>query len=322
MNVPAPPSHVSNEIQAGRQFRIKGYNRLTLGASNYKPDVMAIKQHLAQAAPVVIGMQVGGTFMSRMLGQDLWRPDQRDYSLRGFSGHAMCVTGYDDNKYGGAFHIMNSWGTDWGNQGNAWVRYKDFEYFVKEAYGLHPMGSPEEQQANQNKLAVEFGLINIDTKKLIPLKQTGDMTFQTTAPLKSGDKFKVLVGNEVECNIYVFGQETDGSSYVLFPYTNKHSPFCGITGTRLFPKDYSMKLDEVGNQDLIGVLVSKEQLDFADFNRKINSSRQNSYSGKIRDAMGNQRVSAVNFRAGESIAFNTDLNGKNAVAVIIAIDKN
>ena len=32
-------------------------------------------------------------------------------------GHAMVVVGYDDDKYGGAFEILNSWGTYWGNKG-------------------------------------------------------------------------------------------------------------------------------------------------------------------------------------------------------------
>ena len=37
----------------------------------------------------------------------------------------MVVIGYDDNKYGGAFQILNSYGKAWGNNGKIWIRYND-----------------------------------------------------------------------------------------------------------------------------------------------------------------------------------------------------
>ena len=299
----------NSDIANARQFRINGYNRLTMGANNYKPDILSIKQNLAQGAPVVIGMQVGGTFMSRMIGRQTWQPTRQDYGLRGFSGHAMCVVGYDDNYDGGAFHIMNSWGTEWGNQGKAWVKYRDFEYFVKEAYGMHPMGSADTKKFDPNKMAVEFGLVDISKKATIALKQKGDMVFQTVQPISKGDKFKVLVANSIECFMYIFGQETDGSSYVLFPYPengqrrSKYSAYCGITGTRLFPRDLSLTADNIGNKDLISVVVSKEEIDFFRFNDRINNSRQRTYVDKVREALGSERISAVNFQTGKNGCF-------------------
>jgi hypothetical protein len=305
--------------RAGQAYRIKGFNRLTLGGGNYKPDILGIKQHLAQGAPVVIGMQVGGSFMSRMLGQKVWRPNRNDYSLRGFSGHAMCVIGYDDNLDGGAFQIMNSWGEDWGDRGIAWVRYPDFEHFVKEAYGLHPMGATE--KFDENKMAVEFGLLDMATKNTLGLRKVDEATFETLKPIRKGDKFKILISNSIECYVYVFGQESNGSSYVLFPYTEKHSPYCGITGTRLFPKDYSMTADEVGNRDYIAIVITKQPVDYNQLNARINSSRQKDYSGKLRDALADQRITAVSFHAGASIAFSAETKGKNAVGMVIAFDK-
>jgi C1A family cysteine protease len=308
-----------SQINKGKQYRIKGYNRLSLGGSNYKTDLMAIKQNLAQGAPVVIGMMVGGSFMSRMVSQKVWRPNQRDYSQRGYSGHAMCVIGYNDDFEGGAFQIMNSWGTEWGDDGIAWVRYKDFDYFVKEAYGLHPMGSGKKY--DDNKLGVEFGLLDLATQNTLSLRKKDDIVFQTTQPISQGDKFKVLIANSIECNIYIFGQETDGSSYVLFPYTDKHSPYCGITGTRLFPKDYSMVADDKGNKDFIAIVITKEPIDFAQFNRRINNSRQQTYAAKVKEALGNDRITNVNFQAGKTIAFEANRQGKNAVGMVLEIDK-
>lgn len=309
----------SSLINNGRQYQIKGYNRLTVGGNTYTPDIDGIRQNLAQGAPVVIGMQVGGTFMSRMLGQKVWHPTSSDRSKRGFSGHAMCVIGYDDDLEGGAFQIMNSWGSRWGQNGIGWVKYGDFQDYVKEAYGLYPMGSSD--QINKDKLSVEFGLLDLATEQTIPLDRAGDITFKSTRSIKKGDKFKVLVANTIECYVYVFGQETDGSSYVLFPYTEKHSAYCGITGTRLFPRDYSMKADELGTTDYMAVVVSKKPLDFNALNSNINNSNQSSYAEKLKQAIGNQRMDNAQFKYGKTIAFTAESKDKNVVATVIALTK-
>jgi hypothetical protein len=306
--------------QSAAPFRIKGYNRLTKGGNNYSPDLNGIRQHLAQGVPVIIGMQVGGTFMHQMRGKKVWVPTQRDYGLYGFSGHAMCVIGYDDQLEGGAFLIMNSWGRDWGQNGSAWVRYRDFEQFVKEAYGMYPMGNSE--QLNPNKLDIQFGLLDNATQKLLPLQETSNRVFRTRSPIRKGDKFKVAVTNSIECYIYVFGEEADGSSSVLFPYTEKHSPYCGITGTRVFPKDYSMTADEVGNRDRIAVVVSKSELNYQQLNQLLNQSRQSSYAGKFQEVLGPASIQKVQFNASESVRFSAEIKDREqAVGVVIEIDK-
>jgi len=238
-------------------YRIKGFQRFTDSKDQQHVDMLAIKQNLAQGAPVVIGMMVGGTFMQDMQGQDKWNPTQRDLSMPGFGGHAMCVIGYDDYKFGnsmGGFQIMNSWGPEWGRNGLAWVSYQDFDHFTREAYGLYPMG--EGLDAKPSVFDVRFGLVDNTRKQNIPLNHLGGRTFRTASPVSKGTKFKIEVTNNAECYVYVFGEETDGSSYVLFPYTPKHSPYCGIKGTRLFPRDHSLQPDDVGAQDQMAIEVA------------------------------------------------------------------
>jgi C1A family cysteine protease len=310
-----PPTNAQR--QAGQQFRIQGFDRLTQSARDVKPDLLAVKQHVAQGYPVVIGMMVGGSFMGEMNRKSLWQPNQRDYSMRGYSGHAMCVIGYDDQKHGGAFRIMNSWGEEWGERGDCWVKYRDFDYFVKEAYGVYPTASAQER----NQMAIEFGLLDVNTQNIIGLARKGDMVFQTIKPLSKGDRFKVLIANSIECYVYVFGQEADGSSYVLFPYTEQHSPYCGITGTRLFPRDYSMVPDQVGNKDYIAVVISKEEIDFNQFNRQLNANRSGDYAARLRQALGNDRITKVDFKPSKTVAFQAETEGKKAVGMVIEIDK-
>lgn len=311
-----------SEKQRGAQFNIKGYQRLSRNDDDLRTDMLAIKQNLAQGAPVIIGMLVGGSFMQDMLGQELWVPTSEDYQQQGFGGHAMCVIGYDDYMFGneGGFQIMNSWGPEWGKNGLAWVRYKDFDFFVQEAYGLYPMGSGA--QFDNNKLKVAFGLISNDTKANIPLIKREGNIFATQMPIKKMSKFKVEVTNNIECYTYILGQETDGSSYVLFPYTPKHSPYCGITGTRVFPKDHSMQADAVGNKDYVAFIISKKPVDFKAMNTAVNASRQPTFASKVNEALASQLVQNVNFLPGNNVQFECDLNGKNAVAAILEIDKN
>ncbi len=316
----AQPSQ--RHIQLGRQYLIKGYNRLTKGSRNYGIDISAIKQNLAQGAPVVIGMMVGGSFMNAMRGREVWRPTQRDYSMAGFGGHAMCVIGYDDNLEGGAFQIMNSWGESWGDRGMAWVRYRDFEHFTKEAYGLHPMGSADDKQFDDSKMAVEFGLLDIEKQTPIRLKSTGDIVFRTVQPLRKGEtKFKVLIANSIECYVYIFGQETDGTSYVLFPYNEKYSPYCGITGTRLFPNDLHMTPDDIGDRDFIAIIVSKEELDYNVLNQAITQAPGTSYAQKVKSALGDTRSTDTSFAAGNTISFESNVEDAPIVATVIAMDK-
>ena len=311
-----------SEKQRGAQFNIKGYQRLSRNDDDLRTDMLAIKQNVSQGAPVLIGMLVGGSFMQNMLGQEMWIPTAEDYQQQGFGGHCMCVIGYDDYKFGneGGFQIMNSWGPEWGKNGIGWVRYKDFDYFVQEAYGLYPMGSGV--QFNENKLKVALGIISNDTKANIPLIRKENNVFATKTPIKKMSKFKLEVTNNIECYTYILGQETDGSSYVLFPYTPKHSPYCGITGTRVFPKDYSMQADNIGNKDFVAIIVTKKPVDFKVLNIAVNASKQTTFAGKVNEALASQLVGNVNFVAGNNVQFECDLNGKNAVVSILEIDKN
>jgi C1A family cysteine protease len=312
----------STQKQQAGQYKMTGFNRLTQGdksgVGNEKIDMVAIKQNLAQGAPVVIGMMVGGSFMQPMMGKDVWIPTENDLSQSGFGGHCMCVIGYDDNKEGGAFQIMNSWGSDWGKDGVAWVPYNVFEAFVVEAYGVYPMGNVDKPTGNA--LNIEFGLVDNASKRNIALTQKGNGIFVTQSPVKKGTQFKVEVTNTNECYTYVFASDENNQCAVLFPYTEKHSPYCGITGTRLFPKDYSMEVDNIGNRDYMAIVVTKTPIDYKALNTLINK-QSGSYEQKIRAALGNKLKSNLKYVQGETIGFNTNLSGEEAVLMVIEVEK-
>ncbi len=318
-----PNSMLTNKAS---QNKLHGFTRLTDGEGVDGINVRAVKEHLAKDAPVVIGMMVGGTFMQGMMGKEMWAPSDEDRSQMGFGGHAMCVIGYDDRKQ--AFQIMNSWGPEWGNNGVAWVRYADFKEFVREAYGIDPM--PKRGAAVNVSFECNIGLIKNDDKQYIPLKLKSGNIFETISTVAPGTKFKMEIKNSTECNIYIFGQETDGSSYTLFPYPNKDdatktsfSPFCGITGYRLFPRGKSLVPDNLGNKDVFAVVVTKQAIDWFAINNAISKSSQSSYAAKVADALKQNAINNVRFAtgAGGTISFKADNTQQNAVLCVVEVNK-
>ena len=318
----------SEERSIAKRYKIKGFQRLSASDDPNSPvDMLAMKQYLAQGSPVVIGMMVGGSFMQGMEGQDVWQPTQQDTRMSGFGGHAMCVIGYDDFKTtnGGAFQIMNSWGTDWGRNGIAWVPYDAFNYFAKEAYAVYPMGESADEKPD--RFDIRFGLAIVDaqgkaTGEHIALQHRGGRVFRTTSPIRKGTRFKVEVTNNLECYTYLFGEETNGSTYTLFPYTPKHSPYCGTTGTRQFPKDNSLTADEVGTVDVMAILVANQAFDYPAINTQMTSASARGLDAKLEAVLGAELfdANAATYSEGETFGASAPAT-RNALAIVLEIEK-
>ena len=138
------------------------------------------------------------------------------------------------------------------------------------------------------------------------------------------------IKNSTECYIYIFGQETDGSSYTLFPYPSKEdatktafSPFCGITGYRLFPRGKSMVPDNVGNKDVFAIVVTRQAIDWYAVNNAISKSTQAGYAAKVADALQQTAVSGIRFATGSggTINFKADNTGSNTVLCVVEVNK-
>lgn len=88
------------------------------------PDMVfeQTKAALLNNQPVVIAITIDRSYFGA-------RDTNGEFIYRKFSsadgGHAMLVVGYDDDR--NAFKVVNSWGTEWGNQGFVWIDYKAFQ---------------------------------------------------------------------------------------------------------------------------------------------------------------------------------------------------
>ncbi len=311
----------SSLFQQASANKIHGFTRLTETADVNGINIRAIKEHLAKDAPVVIGAMVGGSFMQGMMGQKVWHPTASDRNQVGFGGHAMCVIGYNDRVEGGAFEIMNSWGPEWGQNGLAFIRYGDFKEFVREAYGIDPL--PKKGAALNMNLDCQVGIINNSTKQNIALRPVSANVFHTVNPIRKGARFKMEIKNNTECYIYIFTPDLQNNSIVLFPYKPIHSPYCGITGYRLFPRTESIMADSVGNKEIMAVVVSKQELDYKALNDAINAAGGSTYADKVNQALAAKQERNAKYMQGTngSVAFTSGSSGNSVVSTIIEIDK-
>ncbi len=95
------------------QYKVKVWG--FVGQSNQEtPTDAEVKLALVKHGPVVATLRVtdgiqnytGGVFDERDLGP---------------INHAVTIMGWDDAK--GAWHVLNSWGTEWGEDGYIWMKY-------------------------------------------------------------------------------------------------------------------------------------------------------------------------------------------------------
>ncbi|MGQ8365328.1 PKD domain-containing protein [Glaciecola sp. 1036] len=84
-------------------------------------DINQARQALANYFPVYFTISVYDTFDALYNSGENAVYNSISNNRRGY--HAVAVVGYDDNKFGGAFKIMNSWGQQWGDKGFAWIPY-------------------------------------------------------------------------------------------------------------------------------------------------------------------------------------------------------
>jgi hypothetical protein len=322
-----------NLLQDGSQFRISGFSRLTEDDNPKRLSVQAVKEHLAKDAPVVIGMMVGESFMQGMMGKADFIPRGSDKSMNGFGGHAMCVIGYDERRFGGlgGFQIQNSWGAEWGQNGVGWVSYPDFKYYVREAYGIEPM--QKMGAAATIALGIQIGLIAKDAKAYIPLTNKGGNVFTSTNKVADGTKFKIEFKNNDACYTYLLGFETDGRANVLFPTPDssntsrsKFSPYCGVTGYRVFPKGANLVPMEGGTKDVFSIIVSKKPLDAFAIRDAVNRNRSGEISARIKSALGafgGQSIGATygNGAVAGTLQMGTAPNDQGLLVSIIEINK-
>ncbi|MDD4801577.1 MAG: C1 family peptidase [Syntrophomonas sp.] len=164
-NLPIPqvPSISDNALNAGTIFRIKTYAQLCSSYDLQRDHVLdAMRQALKREGP----------FMIALLVCDNFEPDKNyflplpDGAVRG--GHAVGIVGDLPNK--GCFILRNSWGTNWGDNGYAYLPYEwitiksQFMWCLFEAWTATDLKPP--QLAKYIEIAPGLKYIRVDGKRV------------------------------------------------------------------------------------------------------------------------------------------------------------
>jgi len=123
-----------------RDYRTQPSSGAFSEAASYKAvnwyrinDTSQIKAALVNRKPVVCGISIYQSFYNLSGSNSVYNTADGN----NLGGHAVTIVGYDDNKFGGAFKIINSWSPNWGDEGYFWLPYSfASQGIMSEAYVL------------------------------------------------------------------------------------------------------------------------------------------------------------------------------------------
>jgi hypothetical protein len=306
-------TNVPSEIFAkASASRIKDFAKI-FGNENNAFKISATKKSLSENKPVVIGMKCPNSFSN---AKGVWNPTENFND--NFGGHAMCVIGYDDNQYGGAFEIQNSWGTWWGNEGYIWIRYQDFANFTKYAYELIDDLNPDPGQDIQ--LAGKFKL-QLNDGSAMAVKYNGSY-YKVQKSYRSGTKFRIYISNNEPAYVYSFGSDMTEATYQLFPYKPNISPALTYkqNDVALPDEESYIEMDNTTGTDHLCVLYSKNPLNIDDIRNRVERETGSFYE-KIQKVLGNLLMEQSEIQyTGNKMEFNAKSKSKSVALILAEIE--
>jgi hypothetical protein len=124
------------EIENAKNYRVNGWSRLFNGANQGPAAQTAVMTALASGSPVALGIPVYNDFM-QLRTHTLYNPAGGS----NLGGHMIAAYGYDST---GVF-IRNSWGTGWGNGGDAKLGWAFITKAATGAYAVNGITTPATQ---------------------------------------------------------------------------------------------------------------------------------------------------------------------------------
>ncbi len=243
-----------------QQHKTQGGARLfdTGDAINFK--IAAVKKALSEARPVIIGMTTPPSFDD---AKEVWYPRQGDWCDN--CGHAMCVIGYDDNKYGGAFEIQNSWGRNWGKEGYTWLRYNDFGRYVNYGFVAYPKAAVQPVNAADFVGRADLQIVGSERVKIkkIPTAEGLIPRYQLQQKMLMGTNYRLLMSNKQASYVYVLGGDDSNTLSKLFPHQNNISAYLPYRQNEIaVPNEqFSFRAGAASGKDYLVLLFSREALD-------------------------------------------------------------
>ncbi|CCH02889.1 peptidase C1A papain [Fibrella aestuarina BUZ 2] len=287
------PACQTTTLPSRPDSRLLDYVRLFALADVPDDKVAATRKALAEQSPVVIGVQTTpsirdlafrNSLFSRIktgLGQSAsqadfsrWQPS-KSTSL-GF-GHAMCVVGYDDAMFEeGAFKVVNSWGSSWGDKGYFWISYADFGQYAKYGFQAYvpPVTNPGSIVLSAD-LTISLGTFVTGTAVDVDRSRIGTklMAYTVRQPQRTGTPFSFSADVSKQTYLYLITvNAADSVAVKLFPESG-FSPLIGPNTHMDLPNDRLLRLDRYTGLEYWLFLFSERAIDVDSYVRRINAQK-------------------------------------------------
>ena len=296
-----------------KKNRIKEYRTIAYG--NNQNKVILVKKSLCEKNPVIIAINCPPSFQ---YVNKIWKPDSSEYN-KNYGGHALAVIGYDDNKYGGAFELLNSWGTNWGDGGFAWIKYSDFDHFC--VWAGEEIPSPK---LVSDKLKLSGSLLfRLNNGSIMKVYRKGDH-FCMKNSYPTGTLFHLILSNDEPSYVYAIGSDLQNRCTIIFPYNKKINPYLPYqkNDIKIPEKDYAFQLDKNVGTTYFCFLYSPVKLDINSIKKNIKNKGGNFYS-KIHQALLGKIIAQnqikMSVQDSTVISFNAKSDGKNVMISIVEI---
>jgi hypothetical protein len=273
-----------------------------------------VKKSLSENKPVVIAMDVPPSFSN---AKELWIPEKKDYK-RWSRGHGLAIIGYDDNKFGGAFEVMNSWGPKWGKDGFCWIKYSDFNYFALLAFELidQPVKNDSEPDLSGKLSLVESNYEPIRTSF------NGEY-FVTQNSYVSGTLFELRISNDQPSYVYAFSSDSTFKVNKVFPFHNNMIAYLPYKKNNVaIPSEDSFnELDTVKGKTYFCFLYSKKSIEIDEKLKAIENGKGSLWD-RIKTVFSSELIPAnkIKYSTNDHISFSAFSSEQTIVPVLIEID--
>jgi hypothetical protein len=272
-------------IQKGKELKITDYTRIWDISDSKEIKINNAKRSLLQKRPIIVVLHTKKS-LQNIPKHGLYAPKNTDID-GGY--HAICLIGFDDTKQ--QFEFINSWGTNWGNEGFFTMYYDDFTKFADEGYQF----KIERFNSNRNfNIYGNFELLKLKGNnnetaeanfKSVSTFLNSDNYYNLNQPIKKDDFFRLRCMNlKKDTYVYLFSYKPDKTTEILFPLKNGNE---NINDVAFIPENNtSFELPaniengytaEISGNDYLVILFSSQPIN----NLKYKVSDINNYGGDI-----------------------------------------
>jgi len=229
---------------------------------------------------------------------------------------SMIAVGYDDAKYGGAFEVMRSCGTDNRAESFFWLRYEDFDRYCSCA--VEVIGN---RGATMKPVELSGALRFEDASGMVLPAQRQGRVHRLEGAYPSATRFRVIVTSNGPAYVYVFASDLSGKISPLFPMDGSSAYLASQENHVTIPdeKEY-LHLDNRPGTDYFCALYSTRKLDFSTLIHQV-EGKQGELLSRLEAVLGKDLVpeSAVRYTAAGVVGFTTQSPDRSVVPVIIEI---